>query len=806
MKKTFNIFIDDYIKDVKFHKLEILPQMISKNESKQRKCISNEDNQKKEKYNLIYGEIQCLENQKKIKELIVNNQNIIKINKNIFQNLSNLTILNLSNNSISKISKKIIHLSNLKHLILNNNLISVIPFYLSDLLYLEEIQLENNLVQLIPIVIQNFNTLKILNISSNKLEKLPVELGLIKNLEILLIDKNEYIEIPTTLCYLKKLKRIKLEWFEYAHPSIDIDLRDINIISSFKLILKERLLLSYLYIDFHTLIVKISQDKLMDESINTFETEKTECYNNSSFDIFHALNNNYLGVIKSFVKDNPDIINSKDGNGKTPLYLAIQQGRRAIYEFLLSKIDIKTVPNSYSLLFRAIRMRNFPLVVKLNKLGISLNQTDDKGNNIYHILFSVFNKNYDQCCQIGNYFIENEIYSYNASNNDGWGPIHIASKYGNFVCLEWINYINKILLKKNKEPININLFGKNKWTALHLAVSSYKYSECIKLLELNSNLFARNSDGRLPRYITNNFFLTKMLYKKEYEYYYKKYYISSNDKKSLSFRNKTNYKNNNLFDKKDKIFITTENYYSYKTNNNLNSLNDKKSIKNFISESDKDGYSLSEKYKFIMMLSLNDNKDEIEFKCKELLSKIDLDKYKNYIIISDILSIISKYNLTKLLPDLKKLKNKLKINNFLKNDFNCTINYLEKIKNGKINIITKINICIKSNNSDDDGNNINNRYQTSINQSNKNQTNKILLKRPGTINEIKGGKLKNEDFNCIKSIREKLLNNTSHKKNNISNNNNKKLYTSGFKKLEEKNMNESGNSDDFEMDDTIKNL
>ena len=172
--------------------------------------------------------------------------------------------------------------------------------------------------------------MKILNISSNKLEKLPVELGLIKNLEILLIDKNEYTEIPTTFFYLKKLKRIKLEWFEYSHPPIDIDLRDINIISSFKLILKEKLLLSYLYIDFHTLIVKISQDKLMDESINTFETEKTECYNNSSFDIFHAINNNYLGVIKSFVKDNPDIINSKDGNGKTPLYLAIQQGRRAI--------------------------------------------------------------------------------------------------------------------------------------------------------------------------------------------------------------------------------------------------------------------------------------------------------------------------------------------------------------------------------------------------------------------------------------------------------------------------------------------
>ena len=798
MSKTLDILIDDYIKDVKFHKLEILPQMISKKEAKQKKYSVNGNNQKKEKSNFIYYEIRCLENQKKIKELIINNQNIIQISENIYDNLSNLTLLNLSNNSISNISEKIVQLSNLKHLILNNNIISLIPFYLSDLIYLEEIQLENNLVQLIPLVIQNFNALKILSLSSNKLEKLPVELGLVKNLEILLIDKNEYTEIPTTICYLKKLKRIKLEWFEFARPSIDIDLRDINTISSFKLILKERLLLSNLYIDFHTLILKISQDKLMDESINTFETEKTECYNNSSFDIFHALNNNYQGVIKSFVKDNPEIINSKDSNGKTPLFLSIQQGRRAIYEYFLSKIEVKAVPNNYSLLFKAIRMRNFPLVVKLNKLGISLNVTDDKGNNVYHILFSVFNKNYDQCCQIGNYFIENEIDSYNNVNNDGWGPIHIASKYANFVCLEWISYINNnILRKKNKELIDINLLGKNNWTALHLAVSSYKYSECIKLLELNSNLFARNSEGRLPRYITNNFFLTKMLYKKEFEYYYNKLCKSKTKKKSNSSRY-----NNKLYDKKNKIFVTCDNFYSYKVNNNITSSNYKKATENFLSYDDK--IPFSEKYKLIMMLSLNDNKDEVEFKCKELLYKIDFNITKNHIIISDILSIISKYNLTKLITDLKKLKNKLKENNFLKNDFNSVINYLEQIKNGKINIITKINIYIKGSNSNDEGNTYNNRYQTSINQSNNSKTNK-LLKRPATMNEKVGGKKDNEEINYIRSIREKLMNNTTHKKNSNSNNN-KNLGTSGFKKLQEKNIQESGNSVDFELDDTIKNF
>ncbi len=806
MSKTFDILIDDYVKDIKFHKLEILPQMISKKELKHKRSsnIENSSHSHKEKTNFKYGEIICLEKQNTIKELIINNQNLIKINKNIFENLCNLTTLNLSNNSISKISKKIVQLTNLKHLILNNNLISVIPFYLSDLIYLEEIQLENNLIQLIPIVIQYFNALKILNLSSNKLEKLPVELGLIKNLEILYIDKNEFTEIPTSLCYLKKLKRIKLEWFEFVHPSIDIDLRDSNTISSFKLILKERLLLSQVYIDFHNLITKFSQDKLMDESINTFETEKTECYNNNSFDIFHALNNNYLGIIKSFVKDNPDIINTTDSKGKTPLYLSIQQGRRAIYEFFLSKIDIKNVPNNISLLFKAIRMRNFPLVVKLNKLGVSLDQVDEKGNNIYHILFSVFNKNYDQCCQIGNYFIQNNINSYNNSNKDGWGPIHIASKYGNYVCLEWIDYINKILIKNNRKPININLLGNNKWTALHLAVSSYKYTECIKLLELNSNLFARNSDGRLPRYITNNFFLTKMLYKKEYEYYYNKLFNENKEKKFKFNKQNTNINSNTkLLDNKNKISITNENFYSYKVNNRLTSQDYKILTQDLLSDSknnNNNNNTLFEKYKLIMMLSLNDNKDEVEYKCREILSKIDFNKRQNYIIISDILSIISKYNLTKLLPDIKKSKEKLnKGNIFLKGDFNNVIKYLEQIKNGKINIITKINIYISNNHSDEENNY--NRYQTSINQSNKSQTNKMILRRPGTINEIRCGKISDDEINCIKSIREKLMNNTSHKKNS-----NEKIGSSRFKKLEEKNIQETGNSVDLELDDTIKNI
>ena len=798
--KTFTLLIDDYIKSVKFHKLEILPQMISKKTQNQKQRKSSptiiENFPKKEKASFIYGELQCMESQKKIKELIIQSQNIIKLHKNFFQNLSNLTFLDLSNNSISKISKKILQFPNIKYLILNNNLISVIPFYLSELLLLEEIQLENNLIQLIPINIQNFPHLKILNISSNKLTTLPVELGLVKTLEILLFSKNGFTEIPTSLCYLKKLKRIKLEWFEYVHPNIDIDLKEMNLIQSFKLVLKEQLLRSKIYIDFHTFLSKFSQDKLMDESINTFETEKTECYNNSNYDIFHALNNNYIGVIKSFLKENPDIINSKDQNGKTPLYLSMQPGRREIYEFLLEKVNMKKIENendSYSILFRVIRMKNFSLLVKLHNLGISLNKIDEKGNNAFHILFSVFiNNNYDQCAQIGNYLIEQGLDNYNNKNKDGWAPIHIAAKHANFVCLEWIGFINKILEKKKKKLIDVNIKGKKNWTALHLVVSSYKYTECIQLLNLGSNVFARNSDGRSPRYITNNFFLAKMLNLKENNIYINRV---SKDSKIINHINK--------------LQITTENYYSFKSNNKLSNLNNRNITKDIlISKNTKDNnsFSLMEKYEYLKILSLNDNKDEVQQKCKEILFKIDFSKNNNSIIICDILSIISKYNLTKLIPDLKKLlekkKNIINSNIFLLREFNNTIQYLEHVKSGKINILTKINIYINSN-----SNNI-----IKENKNPKKGSKNIILKREGTVNEMPSYKIGGDEINFSnKSIRNKFLNKTSNKKMSNSRDKNNgvnlgKKFSSEMKKLQEKHLQESVNSVDFELDETIKNI
>ena len=165
--------------------------------------------------------------------------------------------------------------------------------------------------------------------------------------------------------------------------------------------------------------------------------------------------------------------------------------------------------------------------------------------------------------------------------------------------------------------------------------------------------------------------------------------------------------------------------------------------------------------------------------------------------------------------DLKKLLNNIELNSinnkniFLKREFINTIKYLEQVKNGKINIITKINIYINVNNNADEV--INNNNIKNININNKRGLKKsIILQKPGMASEKRGFKKGGDEVNFNKSMRNKLLNNTSNKKMNNPNNINKilntgKKFSSDMKKLQEKHIQESINSVDFELDDTIKN-
>lgn len=777
LKRELNI--DNYLTEIKNNKLEIInnpspnknPQeTISVSLPKEKEAPIKES--EKENTSNFYAELSCSSKNKKLQYLIINNKNIIQINPNFYSNLAFLESLDLSHNVIGKISKKIINLQNLKILNLNDNFISVLPPFLKDIKYLEELHLNNNRIELIPSSVQYFYNLKILNISQNIIDRLPMEIGLINKLESLNIEKNEFTEIPTTLCYLENLKCITLEWFEFLDPELNKEQKEQSLIDNLKSFLKNKLLNSYMYVDFISFIIKMSgniQKKMNEEKFDRENMENLDGYNFNIKDVFYALNNNYIGVIKSFVNDNTDIIRTKDSySGKNLLYLSIQQNKKKIYDFLLSKIDINTITNNASILFRAIRSRNYELFLRLTKLGFSLTMQDLKENNVYHVLFSVFNKGYEQCVQIGNYLIEKNVPGYNSLNCDGWAPIHIAAKYSSYICFEWIGHINNILAKQNKELFNINLLGKNNYTAFHLTCSAYKYNECVTLLNLGSNLLLRASDGKLPKNTTYNFFLTKMLFKKQQEFFYNKYFnnFNNNVNKGRLLLSKSLPLHNN-----QKILFTIDNYYDIKYDNKLTFINSERSKSEIICNNEK--FSLLEKYQTLMTIALSNSQNEVSLRLKEIFKDINFKCKENQMIICDLLNLIQNYNLYDFYLDLKKIKNNLdKKNFFLSREINKVLLFLEKFKGKKIipkNKAKNINIVNA---------NYNNKYNNSFQLKKSNNGVKFLNKTESEMNNYL------------------LSSNEANKKGYHESK--KRFIVPGFQKIKEKKVQESITSIDFE--------
>ena len=765
MKKK--IFLEHYIKEIKEGKLEIIntsssdnnnPEILSHPKKEKLKFLLNE---KQEENNNFY-ELDCQEKIPKIKTLIINNKNIIQINIKVYTYLNNLQTLDLGHNNLATISKKIISLENLKILNLNDNFISYIPPFLKEIKYLSELNLSKNVIELIPTSIQYFPSLKILNISQNLIEKLPMELGLINKLENLSIERNEFTELPSTLCYLQNLKALTLEWFEFLDPELPKNQKDKEVLQTLKNFLENRLMNSIKSIDFHTFIIKMSKNiqNYMEEEKNNEESKSNE-FNFNLKDVFYALNNNYFGVIKSFVNDNKDLIRAKDlYSGKNLLYLSIQQDKKKVYDYLISKIDFTTVINNSSILFRAIRSRNYELFLKLVNLGFSLETLDLKGNNVYHVLFSSFSKNYEQCVQIGNYLIKNKVEGYNTLNYDGWAPIHIAAKYGKYVCFEWIGYINKILESQNREKFDINILGKNNYTAFHLACSTYKYSECKVLLNLGAKLLLRGTDGKLPKNTTYNYFLTKMLFMREQELFYNKY-IKNNSNPKIIKKEK----------RKQKITATFDNCYDTKNENRLTFINSERSKSEVICG--KDNYSLLEKYQILMTVSLSNDKNEIIQIIKNIFKDINFKFKNNFIIICEILGLIQNYNLYEFYHFLKNKNNNTEIKSvFIHREIKKVLIFLEKNK-GKKPVKQKGRVI---------------QDKTIINNFNKN--NKTLK-----LNSFQfGNKFLNQTETDINYY---ILNSNSLKRKS-NNDSNKKFVAPGFQKLKEKKVQESITSIDFE--------
>lgn len=635
----------------------------------------------------LYSIIKCSTNKSSIKSIEARWLKLIKISKSVVLNLNNLTTINLSDNNLKKIAKKYLILKSLTVLCLDNNQITSIPSFIKNFSSLEELSLNGNLITSIPTSIQYCSHLKAFKISHNKIASLPIEFGLLKSLQILHIDSNYFVQIPTTFCYLKQLNAFKLEWFEFLEPKMHKEQKDtkgIQVINSMRTFLQEMVSKSQLYCEFHVFIDKANrfiQKKMKEEVFQTFETEKIEYQNkniqqrDNNNNIFFAVENNYYGIVKAFILSNEELLRSKNNDNHTPFYISIAFNQNDIINYMLTKINMKTFPNAYLFLHKAIKTRNYNLLIQLSSMGIDLNAFDDQGSTSYHLLFSAFSKSIENCCLIGNFLLEKKVKGLNTANFEKWAPIHVAARRGSVDCIKWIKLQNNIREKKGEEVFNLNLKGKNNWTPLHLSVSGFFYNETLLLLIYGCDLFNKNKEGKTPRKVTHNYFLTKLLYFQEKEFLNNKYFSNPNINSS-----RLNHHSGNIKKINNQSKIKTLAYYS--TENKIGNIES----------------SFEEKYYSLELLKQTNNSGNLEKIIQLILKNFDMTNNRNCIILTEILDLIVGYNLIDLMSCLNTIK--IQLQKVIKKKI-----YLEKIVDNTIKLLQRFkskHCCFYVEKQDDD--------------------------------------------------------------------------------------------------------
>ena len=725
-------------------------------------------------YILTYSSIKCYKSLPSITTLEAKGRNIIKIHKTIYLNLLNLINIDLSDNKLLKISKNFRLFKNLKSLKLDNNQISFIPSFIGELNQLEIFSISKNVLTIIPTSIQDLTKLKSFFFSNNKIDNIPIEFGQLNSLNILYMDCNYYTKIPTTLCYLKKLKELSLDWLEFVSPPYYKNIKDSigkTIITFIQKALENMIKKGILYCDFKTFVEEISAKKtesdniepnLNDSAVNssginngiknsqffggqsslTLKSNYNVNNNNNYLKIFNAIENGYLGVVKSMLEgeNGYEYLTVKNLENKSPLYYSMTKNNE-IMELFLSKMKEQKIELNYNYLLKAIRMRNPELVKKLVYLGANVNSIDDQGRGVFHILFSMFNKQISKCVLIGDFLL-----SFNAQvnklDNENWGPIHLAAKRGCKECLLWIISRNKKLKSEGREEFNLNLKGKHNWTPLHLTVYSLRIDETMILLEYGCDIFARNIEAHTPKQVCiSNFVFSKLLSYYEFLTLNKKYFIKL-----------LNIKENKCNENDKKHHIENKDTVIEKNNNkndNSSSLNDENLIIN-------NSITIISNLKKTINNDINniDNKEIYNLKNKSeknlnKTTKIKKGKTEMIIVSKGIIPPIE----SDITNQLYKTSSKEILNILNKNSINTNVIIN---KNNEKNIIkTKLDKYKSSNISK-----INKNIKEDLVVSKKNNTNKNLVKDINSLGsidcnnnlDIQKDKLLNYDSSSIEKI------------------------------------------------------
>ncbi len=136
--------------------------------------------------------------------------------------LTNLTLLDLSNNQLKALPPELSQLTNLSVLHLSNNQLTVLPSELSRLLNLTELYLSNNQLTVIPPAFNQLTNLRRLYFRRNQLRVLPPELSHLTNLTDLDVSNNQLKTLPPKLSHLTNLRGLYVSDNQLTSPPPEI--------------------------------------------------------------------------------------------------------------------------------------------------------------------------------------------------------------------------------------------------------------------------------------------------------------------------------------------------------------------------------------------------------------------------------------------------------------------------------------------------------------------------------------------------------------------------------------------------------
>jgi len=142
--------------------------------------------------------------------ILILDDNSIRILPPALSNLQNLTKLFLSGNNLEKVPLQIGDLSKLDLLDISQNQLIEIPSSIGNLSNLLELSLFDNNIEKLPDEFSMLTSLHILDLGNNLLKKLPPDFNKLQNLEVLVVEDNLFNQVPDEIYQLNNLQKLDL--------------------------------------------------------------------------------------------------------------------------------------------------------------------------------------------------------------------------------------------------------------------------------------------------------------------------------------------------------------------------------------------------------------------------------------------------------------------------------------------------------------------------------------------------------------------------------------------------------------------